>query len=139
MEAESVKGLLWYFYYRTRYSKLGEKVIVVPAFLQPAVPYAKFAVALAALAATVAVGVMVHPPAFVYMIIAAASALGVRQVPNNQVDAVLQDGAAALRAGEAAVSAAKAGNLSAVSGDVTTALRAVKDGVAGAEEIVKEL
>lgn len=113
--------------------------VPVPAFLEPVLPYAKFAVALAALAATVAVGVMVHPPAFVYMIITFATAVGVRQVPNVQVQAVLQDGITAVRAGEAAVADLRARNLSAAGSDLTTAFRAAESGVKGAEDIAKEL
>ena len=111
----------------------------VPAPLLKLWPYAKFAVAVAALAATVVVGLVASPPAWVYMIIAAATALGVRQVPNKQVGGLLQDGSAAVRAGEAAVGDLKARNLPAAGNDVTQAWGAVKRAGADAEQIFKGL
>lgn len=111
----------------------------VPAPLLKLWPYAKTVVAVAGVAATVVVALVASPPSWAYMIIAAATALGVRQVPNKQVVAVLQDGLTAVRAGEAAVSDARAGNLPAVGNDVTQALSAVKDADTQAVDILKEL
>ena len=84
----------------------------VPAALEPLVPYLKFVVAVAGLAATAITILVATPPAWVFLVIAGATALGVRQVPNSGVQAVLSDGMAAFTAAEDAVDAAKAHNLS---------------------------
>jgi len=138
MEIESVKGLLWYLYYRFRYFRLGEEM-VIPAPLAKLLPYAKFAVALAGLAATVVVAVVASPPSWVNIVIAAASALGVVLVPNREVDAVLQDGITAVDDGKAAVSDVKAGNLAAAGNDLTQAFQALQDGAQDAAQVVKDL
>lgn len=138
MEYNSVAGYLWYLYYRFRYFRLGEEM-AIPAPLAKLMPYAKFAVALAGLVAAVAVAVLASPPAWVNVVIAAASALGVVLVPNRDVDAVLQDGITAVDAGKAAVSDVKAGNLPAAGNDLTQALQAVQDGAQAAEQVVKDL
>jgi len=138
MEIESVKGLLWYLYYRFRYFRLGEEM-VIPAPLAKLLPYAKFAVALAGLAATVVVAVVASPPSWVNVVIAAASALGVVLVPNKEVDAVLQDGITAADDGKAAVSDVKAGNLAAAGNDLTQSFQAVQDGVRDAEQVYRDL
>lgn len=113
--------------------------MAIPAPLAKLMPYAKFAVALAGLVAAVAVAVLASPPAWVNVVIAAASALGVVLVPNRDVDAVLQDGITAVDAGKAAVSDVKAGNLPAAGNDLTQALQAVQDGAQAAEQVVKDL
>lgn len=113
--------------------------VPVPAFLEPVLPYAKFAASLTALVATVVIAVVASPPAWAFMIVGAVSALGVFVVPNTQVQAVLQDGLTAKRAGEAAVSDVKDRNFPKAGSDITTAFRAVQDGVKGAEDIAKEL
>jgi len=113
--------------------------MVIPAPLAKLLPYAKFAVALAGLAATVVVAVVASPPSWVNVVIAAASALGVVLVPNKEVDAVLQDGITAADDGKAAVSDVKAGNLAAAGNDLTQSFQAVQDGVRDAEQVYRDL
>jgi len=113
--------------------------IPVPAPFDKLLPQAKFVIAVAGVVAGVLVAVLAAPPAWAFLIIAVATALGVRQVPNTEIDAVLQDGLTAYRAAEAAVSDAKAKNLPAVGNDLTTALRAVQDGVQHVEGDIKGL
>jgi len=139
MEIESVKGLLWYAYYRVRYFRLGGNMVLPASLEKLLLPYAKFIVALAGLAAIVAVHFAAGPPGWANMVIAAAAALGVALVPNKQVDAVLSDGIAAVRAGEAAVSDAKAGRFPEAQNDVAAARRAVQDGIQTGEQIYREL
>ena len=125
-------------YYR---SKLMPNIgpIPVPASLERYLPYAKFAVSVAALVATVLSIVLASPPGWVFLIIAGATAVGVYVVPNSNVKAVLLDGVTAVRSGEAAVAAAKAGNVAGAEADVTQAFQAAQKGVADAEGVVKDI
>lgn len=113
--------------------------IPVPAALEPLVPYLKFVVAVAGVVATAITILVAAPPAWVFLVIAGATALGVRQVPNSGVQAVLSDGLGAFTAAEDAVAAAKAHNLAQVEADVSTAVSDAKQAVQGAEAIVQEL
>lgn len=143
MELESVKGLLWYAYYRARYCRLGEIManlgpVTVPPPLDKLLPYLKFAVAVAGVVAA-AVVTLAHPPAWAFVVIAVVSALGVYKVPNDTVKAIMVDGQTALDASERAVEAAKTGNFPAVQLNATEALRAAEDGAVRVEAVVKEI
>lgn len=111
----------------------------VPAPLVRLMPYAKFAVAVAGLAATAVIALVAAPPAWVYLVISAATALGVRQVPNKDISVVFQDGLTAVRAGEAAVSDVRRGDLTGAGGQATIAWHAATDAVQAAEQIAGEL
>lgn len=113
--------------------------VTVPPPLDKLLPYAKFLVAVAAVAATVVISTVAGPPAWAYVIVSAVSALGVFTVPNDTVRAVLVDGKRAVEAGDAALAAARDGNFSTAGSDVTIAMQAVGDGVKGVEEIVQDV
>lgn len=125
-------------YYR---SKLMANIgpIPVPASLERFAPYAKFAVSVAALIATVLTVVLASPPGWAFMVIAAANALGVYVVRNSNVKAIMLDGVTAVRDGEAALADGKAGNVTGARSEVTQAFRAVQDGVTEAEAVVKDI
>lgn len=135
-EIEYFLGYLWYWYYKTRYSVIGDKIVTT---LSRLLPYAKFIAAIAGLAGTAATVVFAaSPPGWALMAISAATALGVVLVPNREVDAVLKDGMAAVRAGEAALGDVRAGDLPAAGTDITTAMQAVEGGVADAEKLYRD-
>jgi hypothetical protein len=113
--------------------------VPVPAALEPALPYLKFIVTLAALVATVLSVTVATPPGWVFIVIAVATALGVYVVPNSEVKAVLSDGIGAYKDAEAAYADASAGNYP---GARVAALDAVQSGeaaVKGAETVVVDL
>jgi hypothetical protein len=113
--------------------------VPVPAPLEPLLPYAKFAVAVAGVAATVIAMLVASPPSWVNLVIGAVTALGVFVIPNDTIRAVLVDGKTAVRAGEAAVRDTRTGQFIAAQNDVTVALRAVQDGATQAEAVVKDI
>lgn len=111
----------------------------LPAALGPVLPYLKFAAALAGVAATAITILVAAPPAWVFVVIAVVTALGVVTVPNSSVQAVIDDGRGALQGAEDAVKDAKAGNLPQAESDVSTAVTDAKGAVQGVEVIEKEL
>jgi hypothetical protein len=143
IEIESVKGLLWYYWYYFRYCRLGEHMnigpIPVPAALEPVVPYLKFVVAVAGVAATAVTILVAAPPAWVFLVIGVATALGVYTVPNSAVQAVLSDGLGAFQNAEDAVQAAKDRNFATAESDAAAAVTDAKSAVQDVQAITKEL
>lgn len=95
LEYESLKGLAWYLYYRARWSSLQLKSFMTPwrimAMLGPvpvpppfdrALPYLKFAVALAGVVLGVIVAFPLSAPLWVPLAIQLVAALGVYLSPN---------------------------------------------------------
>lgn len=143
IEIESVKGLLWYYWYRLRYCHLGGLMnigpVTVPPALEGAVPYLKFAAAVAGVVATAVVILVASPPAWAFMVITIVTALGVLTVPNSGVKAVVTDGEEALTAAEAAVRDAKAGNVAKAEQDAASAVTDAQKGVQAAGEVFKQM
>jgi hypothetical protein len=113
--------------------------IRLPAVLNPVLPYLKFVAAVAGVTATAITVLVAAPPAWVFVVIAVVTALGVVTVPNSSVTAVLSDGLGAFQSAEDAVKDAKAGNLSQAESDVNTAVSDAKSAVQGVEDIAQEL
>lgn len=96
LEYESLKGLAWYLYYRARYSKLQLKSFLIPwrmtmAMLgfvpvpppfDRAMPYLKFAVALAGVVLGAVAAFPLSAPLWIPVAIQLVTALGVYLSPN---------------------------------------------------------
>jgi len=112
--------------------------IPVPDALVPVLPYIKGVVAALGVIATVLTVVLgAGTPAFVYVVISAATLLGVFTVPNKQVKDIITDGFEAAGDAESALNAAKTGDVTDASADLHKAQLAANGALGGAEGIIK--
>ena len=112
--------------------------IQVPDKLAPVLPYVKAVVAALGVIATVLSVVLgAGTPAFVYVIISAATLLGVYVVPNGQVKAILQDGLTAVEDVDQAYQDAKKADVADAGADLKKAELAANGALGGAEAIIK--
>ncbi len=112
--------------------------IPVPDKLVPLLPYVKAVVAALGVIATVLTVVLgAGTPAFVYVVISAATLLGVYTVPNGQVKAILQDGLEAVDDAELAYNATKTGDVTDAAADLHKAELAANGALGGVEVILK--
>ena len=116
--------------------------IPVPDALAPVLPYVKFAVGLAGVVATVVVAVVAGPPAWVYVVISVATALGVLGAPNQQlasdVISTLKNVVATVQGGSIILRDVQTGDVKAIPADVNVVATDVTADVTSGETVVTD-
>lgn len=101
-------------------------------------PFAKALVAALGVAATVVLVIVGHgAPAFIYLIISAATMLGVYVVPNGEVKTILADGVATVDDVREAVEAAQTGDVKDAESDLHRAELSANGALGGVQGIIK--
>lgn len=117
--------------------------IPVPSALEPVLPYVKFVVGLLGVIATVVVATVAAPPAWIYIIISVATALGVFTAKNKTLaDDALQlinEGELVYHDGKAILTDVKTGNIKELQVAGNTIVTDVKQTAVDASAVAADL